>query len=209
MLAIFDAEGVLVDGEFLPKLAKIVGKEDEIWDITKRGINGDIKWETGLIERINKLKGISYEDCIQVANNLPIMHGAKETFNELRRLGFTTITVSGGPDILINRIKKELQIDYAVSNSLIFMEGKLDEVKINVGSDKTIPIESILNEISERKENTVSTIDGANDVKLFDISGLKISFNGTTVINEKADSIVNKKDLREIIPIIKNKFNLE
>ena len=28
------------------------------------------------------------------------------------------------------------------------------------------------------------------------------------LINEKSDSIVNKKDLREIIPIIKEKFNL-
>ena len=33
MLAIFDTEGVLIDGEFLPELAKIVGKEEEICHI--------------------------------------------------------------------------------------------------------------------------------------------------------------------------------
>ena len=208
MLAIFDTEGVLIDGEFLPELAKVVGKEEEIWEITKKGISGEIEWEKGLIERINELKGVSYDDCKRVSDDMPIMHGAKETFDELRKLGFKTLTVSGGPDILIERIKEELQIDYAFSNKLIFNEEKLQGVDIIVGSDKTIPIKDTIEMMKKQKEDIVITVDGANDIKLFDLAGLKISFNGTELIKEKSDSIVNKKDLREIIPIIKEKFNL-
>ena len=206
MLAIFDTEGVLIDGEFLPELAKIIGKEDEILEITNKGINGEINWEQGLIERINRLKGIPYNECIQMANNLPIMQGAKETFDELRRLGFTTLTVSGGPDILVNRVKNELKIDYAISNQLVFVDEKLNGVKLKVGSNKINAIKSILNEINEKKDNIVTTVDGANDIALLEISGLRISFNGTKMINEKSDSIVSEKDLRKIIPIIKEKF---
>ena len=139
---------------------------------------------------------------------MPIMEGAKETFDELRKLGFKTLTVSGGPDILIDRIKEELQIDYAFSNKLIFGEGKLQGVDVIVGSDKTIPIKDTIKMMKKQKEDIVITVDGANDIKLFDVAGLRISFNGTELINEKSDSIVNKKDLREIIPIIKEKFNL-
>ena len=208
MLAIFDTEGVLIDGEFLPELAKVVGKEEEIWEITKKGISGEIEWEKGLIERINELKGVSYDDCKRISDNMHIMHGAKETFDELRKLGFKTLTVSGGPDILIDRIKEELQIDYAFSNKLIFNEEKLQGVDIIVGSDKTIPIKDTIEMMKKQKEDIVITVDGANDIKLFDLAGLKISFNGTELIKEKSDSIVNKKDLREIIPIIKEKFNL-
>lgn len=208
MLAIFDTEGVLIDGEFLPELAKVVGKEEEIWEITKKGISGEIEWEKGLIERINELKGVSYDDCKRVSDDMPIMEGAKETFDELRKLGFKTLTVSGGPDILIDRIKEELQIDYAFSNKLIFGEGKLQGVDVIVGSDKTIPIKDTIKMMKKQKEDIVITVDGANDIKLFDVAGLRISFNGTELINEKSDSIVNKKDLREIIPIIKEKFNL-
>ena len=208
MLAIFDTEGVLIDGEFLPELAKVVGKEEEIWEITKKGISGEIEWEKGLIERINELKGVSYDDCKRVSDDMPIMQGAKETFDELRKLGFKTLTVSGGPDILIDRIKEELQIDYAFSNKLIFNEEKLQGVDIIVGSDKTIPIKDTIKMMKKQKEDIVITVDGANDIKLFDVAGLRISFNGTELINEKSDSIVNKKDLREIIPIIKEKFNL-
>ena len=209
MLAIFDTEGVLIDGEFLPELAKIVGKEEEVWEITKKGINGEIEWEKGLIDRINELKGVSYEDCMKVANNMQIMNGAKETFNELRQLGFKTITVSGVPDILVDRIKEELQIDYAFSNRLIFEEKKLRGVEINVGSDKTIPIRNTLDMMNKQKDEIVITVDGANDIKLFDLAGLRISFNGTEIIKEKSDFAVEKKDLREIIPIIKEKFSVE
>ena len=208
MLAIFDTEGVLIDGEFLPELAKVVGKEEEIWEITKKGISGEIEWEKGLIERINELKGVSYDDCKRVSDDMPIMQGAKETFDELRKLGFKTLTVSGGPDILIDRIKEELQIDYAFSNKLIFGDEKLQGVDVIVGSDKTIPIKDTIKLMKKQKEDIVITVDGANDIKLFDLAGLRISFNGTELINEKSDSIVNKKDLREIIPIIKEKFNL-
>ena len=48
MLAIFDVEGVLLDAEFLPILAEKINKQDEIWAITRQGIEGKINWEEGL-----------------------------------------------------------------------------------------------------------------------------------------------------------------
>ena len=49
LLIIFDVEGVLYDEEYLPLLAEKLHKEDEIWEITKQGIQGKINWEQGLI----------------------------------------------------------------------------------------------------------------------------------------------------------------
>jgi len=48
LLVIFDVEGVLFDAEYLPILAEKLNKEKEIWDITKKGIQGEINWEDGL-----------------------------------------------------------------------------------------------------------------------------------------------------------------
>jgi len=44
LLAIFDVEGVLNDAEYLPMLAEKVNKENQIWEITKKGIEGKIDW---------------------------------------------------------------------------------------------------------------------------------------------------------------------
>ena len=41
-------EGVLYDAEYLPILAEKINKEQEIWNITKKGIQGLINWEDGL-----------------------------------------------------------------------------------------------------------------------------------------------------------------
>ena len=84
MLAIFDVEGVLYDAEYLPILAEKVNKEDEIWDITKKGIQGSINWEEGLTKRVELLKGIDFETCKQVADSLPIMTGARQACKTLK-----------------------------------------------------------------------------------------------------------------------------
>ena len=58
MIVVFDVEGVLVDGEFLPEAARLVGKEKVVSDITAKGISGEINWEQGLRQRIEIIRGV-------------------------------------------------------------------------------------------------------------------------------------------------------
>ena len=93
MLAIFDVEGVLYDAEYLPILAEKVNKEKEIWEITNQGIQGKIDWEEGLKRRIDLLNGIDYDTCVEVANSLPIMTGAKKACRALKDAGWKIMAV--------------------------------------------------------------------------------------------------------------------
>lgn len=95
LLVIFDVEGVLYDEEYLPILAEKINKEDEIWEITKQGIQGKINWEQGLKTRVNALKGIDEKTCQQVSDNLPIMTGAKKACRILKSAGWKLMAVSG------------------------------------------------------------------------------------------------------------------
>ena len=103
LLAIFDVEGVLYDAEYLPILAEKVNKEKEIWDITKRGLQGLINWEEGLKNRVDLLKGLSFDTCKQVADDLPIMNGAKDACKSLKNAGWKIMAVSGGFTIMTDR----------------------------------------------------------------------------------------------------------
>ena len=203
MLAIFDVEGVLIDGEFMPTLAKLIGKEKEVYELTLAGIRGEIKWEDGLRKRVNILRGISYEDCERVARSLPFMRGARELFNELRKMGFNTMAVSGGPSILVNRVKRELGIDYALSNRLIFKDGRLSGVEIRVTSNKVDAVEELIKKLGWGNKRIVAVVDGANDLKLFEIAKLKIAFNAQPIVRERADIVVLEKDLTKLIPIFR------
>ena len=206
MLAIFDVEGVLLDAEFLPILAEKINKQDEIWEITRKGIKGVINWEEGLRTRVNTLKGISYETCKEVADSLPIMTGAKEACAALKAAGWNLLAVSGGFTIMTDRLKKELDLDHVFSNELIFKDGKLDGVKIHVDSDKSKSAMSKVKEWNEKKEDIVVVVDGANDIKLFDICGLGVAFRAQDVVKDLATVTLEEKDLSLIIGLINKHY---
>ena len=209
LLAIFDVEGVLYDGEYLPILAEKLNNEKEIWDITKKGIQGLINWEDGLKKRVDALKGLSIDVCQEVADELPIMHGAKEACKSLKNAGWKIMAVSGGFTIMTDRLKQELGLDYVFSNELIFKDGVLDDVKINVDSDKAKSAKIKIEEWEQNKEEIVVIVDGANDIKLFDICGLGIAFRAQDIVKELATETLEEKDLSKIISIINKHYNLE
>ena len=206
MLAIFDVEGVLYDAEYLPLLAEKVNKENKIWEITKKGIEGKIDWVEGLKERVHILRGMDYDTCIQVANSLPIMTGAKEACQTLKNAGWKLMAVSGGFTIITDRLKQELHLDYVFSNELVFKDNKLDGVIVNVNADKSKSAKIKIVEWDEKRENIAVVVDGANDVKLFDVSGLGIAFRAQDLVKDLATVTLDEKDLSKIIGIINNHY---
>ena len=209
MLAIFDVEGVLYDAEYLPMLAEKVNKENQIWEITKKGIEGKIDWVEGLKERVNLLSGIDYDTCVQVADSLPIMTGAKEACIALKDAGWKIMAVSGGFTIITDRLKKELGLDFVYSNELVFKDGNLDDVIVNVDADKARSAIIKISEWNEKKENITVVVDGANDVKLFDIAGFGIAFRAQDIVKDLATVTLDEKDLSKIVGLINAHYDLK
>ena len=209
MLAIFDVEGVIYDAEYLPLLAEKVNIENKIWEITKKGLEGKIDWVEGLKQRVELLRGMNYDTCIQVANSLPIMIGAREACRTLKDAGWKLMAVSGGFTIITDRLKKELCLDFVYSNELVFKDGKLDDVIVNVDSDKAKTAIIKIREWDEKKENITTVVDGANDVKLFDISGFGIAFRAQDLVKDLATVTLDEKDLSKIVGLINTHYNLK
>ena len=208
MLIVFDVEGVLLNAEYLPVLAQVMGpeKEKEIWDITKQGIRGEINWEDGLKKRVQALRGIRFEDAERIASNLEIMPGAKEICFALKKAGWRIVAVSGGFTIITDRLKDELCIDKIFSNELTFKDGKLDDLKLTVTSDKASAIKSTIMEWGIRKEETVVVVDGANDLKLFSLAGFTVGFCPVDIVKERADAVIEIHDLTLLLKLLEKKF---
>jgi len=115
LLVIFDVEGVLYDEEYLPILSEKLNKEDEIWEITKQGIQGKINWEEGLKTRVAALKGLDEKTCQEVADSLPIMTGAKEACRVLKAAGWKLMAISGG-----KRPRLKLFLTYHIFPDIVF-----------------------------------------------------------------------------------------
>jgi phosphoserine phosphatase len=208
MITIFDVEGVLVDGEFLPELARLVGKEDEVRDITMKGIRGEISWEHGLARRIELVKGVSHQQCMRVANSLPIMKGAVEMAESLKKMGCLMVGVSGGFSLLTNRVKSELGLDHVFSNELVFHDGKLVGYGLLVTANKAQILRTAFGDMfsSMRK---MAVVDGANDMDLFDFVDMKVAFNAQEIVRKHADAKLDAKNLRPIVELAKTELGKE
>ena len=64
-------------------------------------------------------------------------------------------------------------------------------------------------EWSEKKEDITVIVDGANDVKLFEISGLGIAFRAQDLVKDLATVTLDEKDLSKIVGLINNHYKLK
>ena len=124
-LIAFDLDNVLIDGEAIDEIGKLVGVEAKISEITKKAMEGDLAFEASLRERVALLKGTSVEEIKEVVLNIPLMEGAKETITELKKRGYKIATITGSFEIIANRIKDESRFGLRIINVLHEEEGKL------------------------------------------------------------------------------------
>jgi len=208
MLIIFDVEGVLLNAEYLPILAQVFGptKEKEIWDITKQGIRGDIDWEEGLRRRVSALKGTRFQDAKVIGENLEIMPGAKDLCLALKKAGWKMVAVSGGFTIITDRLKSELGLDLIFSNELIFKNGILDNIDLKVTSDKSLVVRPLIKQLGIKKDEIVVVVDGANDLKLFDIAGYTVGFCPVDIVKNKADDVIEIRNLSLLKNLLEKRF---
>jgi D-3-phosphoglycerate dehydrogenase len=204
-LVALDFEGVLVKGEYLQELATFAGKNSEVEKLTKDGIEGRIDWKEALKLRVEHLKGVEYEKCVEAAKKLELYDGAKEFVDALRDLSEIKVgIITGCFDIAVNPVKEKLGLDFAVANRLLFNSGKLNGVEISVDVNKDVHMECLANRYGIEMENVIAIGDGANDISMVSKAGLGIGFNPAKILEKYAKINLYAKRLDEALPIIKD-----
>ena len=134
------------------------------------------------------------------------MPGAKQLCSFLKKSGWKLVAVSGGFTIITDRLVKELELDKIFSNKLIFNNNKLEGVDITVTSDKSLSVKSFIDENGFTKDEVVVVVDGANDLKLFNLSSFTVGFCPVDIVRKKASFVIDNKNLAELIPIFIDRF---
>jgi phosphoserine phosphatase len=146
------------------------------------------------------------EDATRIAENLEIMPGAKELCSSLKRAGWRMIAVSGGFSIITERLKGDLGLDKIFCNELIFENGKLVDLKMNVTSDKAAAVMPTIKDWRVNRTDTVVVVDGANDLSLFDIAGYTVGFCPVEKVKERSDAVLEIRDLSLLLNLLEKKF---
>ncbi len=205
-LVVFDLDNVIIDGEGIDEIGKLINIEDQIAAITEQAMQGDIDFETSIKKRVGLLKGVATEDIKTLANEMPLMKGAEETVSTLKENGFEVAIISGSFDIIADTIKGKLDVDNVFTNSLVEEDGILTgEVTGPLVSGSKL---DVLSELIEEKGYTldecVAVGDGANDISMIESAKYGIAFNAKPALKENADIIVETRDLTDVLNVIIN-----
>lgn len=204
-LIVMDMDSTLVQMEGIDELAKEAGVGAKVALITERAMNGELNFKEALRERVRLLKGLPEETLKKVYDRIPFTPGAKELIRILQKMGYKTAVLSGGFNYFTDRLKKELNLDYAYSNQLEIINGRLTgEVlgEIVDGLKKSDLMEEIATKEGISLDQSIAIGDGANDLMMIGKAGLGIAFNAKPKVREAAQHSITQKNLDSILYLL-------
>ena len=208
-LAVFDFDSTLMDGETIDFLAKELGFEAEVAQITERAMAGELDFFDSLVERVALLKGLEVNKVNSICQNLPLINGAKEAVESLKSQGFRVVCFSGGFRNATEPICASLGIDADFSNYLHEKDGILTGLvggEMMFSDSKGKMLKRLQSLLGVSKENTLVVGDGANDISMFKHAGVSVAFCAKPILKEAATDIVDVKDLKEVAKIASEKL---
>jgi phosphoserine phosphatase len=120
---------------------------------------------------------------------------------KLKERGFKLAAISTGLQFMPERLKKEFNFDYALSNSLIVRKGMLTGgVKINIAHGaKDKILKTIFHRFGVKPHEVISVGDSEGDIPLAKKTGYSIAFNSTsTELSRIADYNCKTRDFAEV-----------
>ncbi len=201
-LLVMDMDSTLIQMEVIDELARANGCYDKVSAITHRAMEGELDFTESLKARVAALKGLPIERLEAIASNLPLTAGAEKVIKLCQHIGLKTAVISGGFTFATEKLKADLQLDYAYANKLEIIDGKL--------SGKVLgPIVSparkadLLDTIAQQENIDASQIvavgDGANDALMLEHAGLGIAFHAKRALKSSADTSVSSGGLDRIL----------
>jgi phosphoserine phosphatase len=201
-LCVFDFDSTLMDGETIDYLARPLGLEEKIAEITERTMQGELDFFESLTTRVTLLRGLEEKKADEICHNLPYMPGAKETITELKKKGYTVVVFSGGFRNATSYAKDILGYDADFSNILHIKDGMLTGL---VGGDMMFDFSKgdmlvrLQKLLGVSTEETIAVGDGANDRSMFRHAGKRVAFCAKEILKKEANIVIDTKDLTKLL----------
>lgn len=194
-LIAMDMDSTLITIECIDEIADFAGRKPEVAAITASAMRGEIDWPQSLRQRVAQLAGLPESVLQQVIDErLKLSPGAETLIAAARKLRIKLLLVSGGFTFFTDRLKARLNIDYAYSNALEIVDGKLTGKVTGPLCDaegKARHLRETATSLSLPRERCIAIGDGANDLKLLAEAGLSIAYRAKPVVQAEAKVAIN------------------
>ena len=202
-LLIADMDSTIIGQECIDELADYAGRRAEISAITERAMNGELRFEDALRERVALLRGVpvSVIDEI-VAERIAVNPGAAILVATMRARGAHTALVSGGFREFTRRVAAAVGFDEDFANDLVVANGLIagaiaEPVRGREGKRQTLLELAARLHISS--EEAIAVGDGANDIDMIDAAGLGVAYRAKPAVAERADARIDHGDFTALL----------
>lgn len=199
-----DMDSTMIQIETLDTMAVELGIGDEVADITRRSMDGELDFVESLRERVALLKGFPADHAIQsVMRQVVHTSGAERAVKTMAANGAICALVSGGFTFTTAIVHAELGFQRHAANTLeIAEDGSFTGGLTGMIVGRPTKLE-ILSEICAEQgvglEGGAAIGDGANDLDMLTAAGLGIGFHPKKIVREQAPYRIEHTDMTSLI----------
>lgn len=205
-LCVMDMDSTLISIECIDEIADMINIKPQVAEITERAMRGELDFAQSLRQRVSLLKGLQEADLMRVLDErLKLNPGATELITACKKNNITTLLVSGGFTFFAEQVKTMLGLDYAVSNTLEIIDGKLtghilgDIVDAQGKADELVKLREKLGLTTSQ---TIAIGDGANDLKMMTVAGIGIAYHAKPIVQAQAAYALNYVGLDGVVNLL-------
>jgi phosphoserine phosphatase len=202
-LVAMDMDSTLITIECIDEIADVLGIKEQVAAITSAAMRGEVDFRESLTQRVALLAGTDVATLEQVyAQRLRISPGATLMLAVFKTVGAKTLLVSGGFTYFTDRLKKRLELDYAISNTLDILYGSLtgrlfgDIVDAEV---KASTVRKLRDTLAADGGLVVAIGDGANDLPMFEEADISIAYRAKPIVRSHATYAIDHCGLDAIV----------
>jgi phosphoserine phosphatase len=204
-LIVLDVDSTLIENEVIELLAAHAGSLEQVAAITERAMRGELDFEQSLRERVATLASLPESLFNEVRKQVTVTRGVPELIAGVKAAGGHVGVVSGGFHEILDPLAEHLQLDFWRANRLEVSGGQLTGHVLGKVIDAAAKVQALI-EWAETTQTpisqTVAIGDGANDLKMMETAGLSIAFDAKPIVRERADVILDERDLSRVLGIL-------
>ena len=209
-LLIADMDSTIITSESLDELAILAGIGEQVSDITRRSMAGELDFETALDERVAMLAGKPKRLIDQIIANSKLTDGARILVQTMRAHGAFCYLVSGGFDVLADPIATECGFHGHHANHLdhdgLIITGTVRKPVLDRHAKVTF-LAHYCQFHNVDLADTTSIGDGANDLGMLEEAGFGVAFRGQSILRETVPLQLNHTNLTGLLYLQGYKLN--
>jgi phosphoserine phosphatase len=194
-LCVMDMDSTLISIECIDEIADMMNIKPQVAEITEAAMRGELDFSASLRKRVALLKGLPEQALQQVIDErLRFNPGVQHWIATCKQHGIKTMVVSGGFTVFANHVQQALGLDYAVSNTLEIVDGKLTGQVLGEIVDAQRKADELIrlrDQLGLNASQTIAIGDGANDLKMMSVAEVGVAYHAKPVVQQQARYALN------------------